>query len=140
MSTFSVNVRRWNPAQPQEIAEFDVPVDADSTFSWISRERLERLGITPCRKMSSYLKRGFVVEEEIAAVYLEIDAGTIGDVVVVAEPGEPEVIGAHTLNGLGMSADLAQEKLVPTEMWALSSLGFGLPEIAERDSRALVRS
>ncbi|HEV2468241.1 MAG TPA: hypothetical protein VGS78_03535 [Candidatus Sulfotelmatobacter sp.] len=140
METFSVKLRVWNPAQPQEIAEFDIPVDAHSTFSWISRERLERLGINPCRKMGFHLKRGFVVEEDIAAVYLEIDGRTIGDVVVMAEAGEPELIGAHTLNGLGMVADLVQKRLVPAEMWALSSLGFGLPETGAKNSEVLARS
>lgn len=140
MEAFSVKVRVWNPAQPQEIVEFDAPVDAHSTFSWISRERLERLGISPSRKMGFYLKRGYIVEEDIASVYLEVDGRPTGDVVVMAEPGEPEVIGAHTLNGLGMVVDLVQKKLVPTVMWALSSLGFGLPEIGEKDLRALARS
>jgi predicted aspartyl protease len=89
--------------------------------------------------MGFYLKQGYIVEQDVASVYLEVDGISVGDVVVMAEPGE-EVIGAHTLNGLGMVADLVQKKLVPTEMWALSSLGFGLPEIGEKDSRALARS
>ncbi|MGA2745465.1 MAG: hypothetical protein ABSE44_12300 [Candidatus Sulfotelmatobacter sp.] len=139
MEAFSVKLRVWNPAQPQNIEEFEAPVDAHSTFSWISRVRLERLGIPPSRKMGFYLKQGYIVEQDVASVYLEVDGISVGDVVVMAEPGE-EVIGAHTLNGLGMVADLVQKKLVPTEMWALSSLGFGLPEIGEKDSRALARS
>ena len=139
MEAFSVKVRLWNPAQPQKIEEFDARVDAHSTFSLISRERLERLGISPSRKMGFYLKRGYVVEEDMASVYLEVDGRPVGDVVVMAYP-EEEVIGAHTLNGLGVVADLAQKKLVPTVTWALSSLGFAVPEIGERDSRALAKS
>jgi predicted aspartyl protease len=140
METFSVKMRVWNPARPQEIEEFNVRVDAHSPFSWISRERLERLGIAPSRKMGFYLKNGFIVEWEMASVYVAIDNGPVGDMVVMAEAGEEEVIGAHTINGLGMVADLAQKKLVPTVMWALSSVGNAVPEIKDKDSRALARS
>jgi predicted aspartyl protease len=140
MGSFSVKVRVWNPAQPQEIEEFDARVDAHSTFSWISRARLERLGISPTRKMGFYLKPGHIVEWDMASVYVAIDSGPVGDVVVMAEAGEEEVIGAHTINGLGMVADLVQGKLVPTVMWALSSVGNAVPEIREKDSRALARS
>jgi predicted aspartyl protease len=139
METFSVKVRVWNPAQPEKIEEFDARVDAHSTFSLISRERLERLGIVPCRKMGFHLKPSYIVEEDMASVYLEVDGIQIGDVVVMAYPSE-EVIGAHTLNGLGVAADLEQKKLVPAVMWALSSVGFGLPEVEEKDSKALARS
>jgi predicted aspartyl protease len=138
METFSVRVRLWDPAQPERGEEFDARVDAHSTFSWISRERFERLGILPSRKMGFYLKRGYIVESDIASVYLAIDGRTVGDVVVMAEPGEEEAIGAHTINGLGMVVDSEQEKLVPTVMWALSSIAA--PEISEKDSRALAKS
>jgi predicted aspartyl protease len=134
MEAFSVKVRVWNPALPEKIEEFDARVDPHSTFSLISRERLERLEIAPSRKMSFYLKRGYILEEDMASVYLEVDGRPVGDVVVMAYPSE-EVIGAHTLNGLGMVADLTQKKLVPTVMWALSSIAA--PEIREKDSGSL---
>jgi hypothetical protein len=37
----------------------------------------------------------------------------------MAEEGEMEVIGAHTIEGLGMAADPIQKKLIPTVMPAL---------------------
>ena len=46
----------------------------------------------------------------------------------MAEPGEMEVLGAHSIEGLGMAADPVQKKLVPTIMLAL-----GITEL-HRDS------
>ena len=39
----------------------------------------------------------------------------------MAEPGEMEVLGAHSIEGLGMAADPVQKKLVPTIMLALAA-------------------
>jgi hypothetical protein len=41
--------------------------------------------------------------------------------VVVAEPGDMEAIGVHTIEGLGMAADPVQKKLIPTVMPALAA-------------------
>jgi hypothetical protein len=38
---------------------------------------------------------------------------------VMAEGGEMEVLGAHTVEGLGMAADPVQKRLVPTVMLEL---------------------
>ena len=54
-----------------------------------------------------------------------VNVGTNGymapDLVVMAEPGEMEVIGAHSIEGLGMAADPVQKKLVPTIMLAVAA-------------------
>jgi hypothetical protein len=39
----------------------------------------------------------------------------------MAEAGEMEVMGAHTIEGLGLAADPVQKKLVPTVMLALTA-------------------
>jgi hypothetical protein len=85
--------------------------------------------------MGFCLKPGFVLEWDMASVYLAIDGATVGDMVVMAEPEDGETIGAHTINGLGMAVDPEQKKLVPTLMWVLSSIAA--PEIKEKESTAL---
>ena len=65
---------------------------------------------------------GQVIERDIASVYMAIDGGPAGDVVVMAEPNEVEVIGEHTIQAFGMTVDWEQKKLVPAVMWALASI------------------
>lgn len=55
----------------------------------------------------------------MAAVYVGSDGYSVPDVLVMAEPGEMEVLGEHSIEGLGMAADPIQKKLVPTIMLAL---------------------
>ncbi len=121
MGTFSVKLRVWNPAQPGGVEELDAFVDTGAAFSWISRARLQRLGVAPSRKMSFRTIEGRLLERDMATVYVSTDKYSVPDVVVMAEEGEMEVLGAHTIEGLGMAADPVQKRLVPAVMLALGA-------------------
>jgi predicted aspartyl protease len=121
MGTFSVKLRIWNPAKPGEVEELDAFVDTGAAFSWISRARLERLGVSAARKMSFRTIEGRLLERDMATVYVATGTYSVPDVVVMAEAGEMEVMGAHTIEGLGLAADPVQKKLVPTVMLALAA-------------------
>ena len=119
MGTFSAKLRVWNPANPEKVDELEAFVDTGAAFSWIARTRLERLGLVPTRRMQFRTIEGRIVEQDVAVVYVGAGEYSAPDLVVMAEPGEMEVIGAHSLEGLGVAADPIQKKLVPTIMLAL---------------------
>jgi predicted aspartyl protease len=121
MGTFSVKMQVWNPAKPGNVEELDAFVDTGGAFSWISRARLERLGVVSSRRMGFRTIEGRLLERDMATVYVSTDNYSVPDVVVMAEAGEMEVMGAHTIEGLGMAADPVQKRLVPTVMLALAS-------------------
>lgn len=120
MGAFSVKLRVWNPASPGSVEELDAFVDTGAAFSWISRARLERLGVSPTRRMPFRTIEGRLLECDMATVYVSTENYSVPDVVVMAEPGEMEVMGAHTIEGLGLAADPVQKRLVPTVMLALA--------------------
>jgi predicted aspartyl protease len=119
MGTFTAKLRVWSPEHPERVEELEPFVDTGAAFSWIARIRLERLGVTPSRRMQFRTIEGRVLERDLAIVYVATDGYTAPDLVVMAEPGEMEVIGAHSIEGLGLAADPVQKKLVPTVMLAL---------------------
>ena len=121
MSTFTAKLRIWNPEDPQKIEELEPFVGTGAAFSWISRTRLQRLGIAPSRRMKFRTIDGRLLERDLAIVYVGANENTAPDLVVMAEAGEMEVIGAHSLEGLGVAADAVQRKLVPTVMLALGA-------------------
>jgi len=96
-------------------------VDTGAAFSWIARSRLQRLGVKPSRQMKFRTIDGRMLERDLATVYVGVDEYTAPDLVVMAEAGEMEVIGTHSLEGLGVAADPVQRKLVPTVMLALGA-------------------
>jgi aspartyl protease family protein len=121
MGTFTAKFRIWNPDHPDHVEDLEAIVDTGAAFSWISRARLERLGVSPSRRMPFRTIEGHVLERDMAAVYVSSNGYSVPDVVVMTEPGEVEVLGAHSIEGLGLAADPIQKKLVPTVMLALTT-------------------
>jgi hypothetical protein len=64
---------------------------------------------------------GHTIERELAPVFVATDGFTGGDNVVMAEPGDMEVMGAHTLVSLGITVDPVA-KLVPAVGLALTAI------------------
>jgi len=139
MGTFSVKMRVWNPTKPGDVEELDAFVDTGAAFSWISRARLERLGVLASRKMSFRTIEGRLLERDMATVYVSTGTFSVPDVVVMAEAGEMEVMGAHTIEGLGLAADPVQKRLVPTVMLALSASGMKRGRVVSTIDAALDR-
>jgi predicted aspartyl protease len=123
MGTFSAKLRVWNPSAPEKAEEIVAMVDTGAAFSWIHRERLERLGVEVLRRIGFRAIDGSIIERETVAVWVGSDGFKAPDIVVMAEPSDMEVIGMHTIEGLGLAADPVQKKLIPTVMPALMARG-----------------
>lgn len=123
MGSFSAKLRVWNPASPEKVVEVDAMVDTGAAFSWIHRERLERLGVQVLRRIGFRAIDGSIIERETAAVWVSSNGFTAPDIVVMADRNDMEVIGVHTIEGLGLAADPVQKKLIPTVMPALAATG-----------------
>jgi predicted aspartyl protease len=121
MGTFNPKFKVWNPTRPESAQEIEALVDTGAAFSWISRARLESLGLNSTRRMSSRTIDGRVMERDMTAIYIASAGYSAPDMVVMAEPGEKEVLGAHSIEGLGLAADPVQKRLTPTIMLALSA-------------------
>src|SRR5271165_2474039 len=123
MGTFTAKLRVWNPASPARVEELDVLVDTGAAYSWVSRARLEPLGIRSVRRMQFRTIEGRMIERDLAPVFVATDGFTGGDNVVMAEAGDMEVLGSHTLETLGVTVDPVNKKLVPTVALALAAEG-----------------
>jgi predicted aspartyl protease len=121
MGSFSAKLRVWNPSVPDKTEEVEAMVDTGAAFSWIHRERLERLGAQVLRRIGFRAIDGSIIERETAAVWVGSNGFTAPDIVVMADRNDLEVIGVHTIEGLGLAADPVQKKLIPTVMPALAS-------------------
>ena len=65
---------------------------------------------------------GHTVERDLAPVFVASDGFTGEDNVVVAEPGDMEVMGAHTLESLGVTVEPVGKKLVPNVGLVLTAI------------------
>ena len=111
---FKSKLAVWNPAMPSQVEELELLVDTGASYSWFLRQRLETLGIRPTGKMQFRTIDGRILEREVAPVFVRTNGHIGGDTIVMAETGDAEVLGTHTLESLGLAADPVQKKLIPT--------------------------
>jgi aspartyl protease family protein len=121
LGLFKSKIAVWNPAAPAKVEELELLVDTGASYSWFLRKRLEELGIRSTGKMQFRTIDGRVIERDVAPVFVRSDGHVGGDTIVVAESGDSEVLGAHTLESLGLAADPVQKKLIPTVGLAFAS-------------------
>ncbi|MGA1989369.1 MAG: hypothetical protein ABSG72_24075 [Candidatus Sulfotelmatobacter sp.] len=122
MGIFTAKLRVWNPASSSSTEEIDAMVDTGASYSWVLRTRLEHLDVHPVRRMQFRTIEGKTIERDLVPVFVAADGFTGGDNVVMAEPGDMEMIGAHTLESLGLTVDPVGKKLVPTVGLALTAV------------------
>ena len=114
MGLFKSKLAVWNPSMPSRVEELELLVDTGASYSWFLRQRLETLGIRSTGKMQFRTIDGRILERDVAPVFVRSDGHVGGDTIVMAESGDAEVLGAHTLESLGLAADPVQKKLIPT--------------------------
>jgi len=120
MGSFSAKLRVWNPNSPEKVEELEAMVDTGAAFSWMHRDRLERLGVEKLRRIGFRAIDGSIIERDTAAVWVANNEFKAPDIIVMAERTDMEVIGVHTIEGLGLAADPVQKKLIPTVMPAMA--------------------
>ena len=89
-------------------------VDTGSERTWVPGEVLERLGVTREKKdLVFMMANGQQITRSVGYAIVEVtpDYHTV-DEVVYAEPGDLSLLGARTLEGLGVRVDPEQKKLV----------------------------
>ncbi len=134
MGSFSAKLRVWNPTAPEKAEEIEAQVDTGAAFSWIHRERLERTGMIALRRMGFRAIDGSIIERDTAAVWVASNGFTGPDTVVVAERNDMEVIGVHTIEGLGLGADPVQKKAGSDSWFGAAGCAFQAVQVGNSRS------
>ena len=113
MSVFSV---------PIEIADcngggfewIDAIVDTGAAYTMLPSSTLDRLGIVPQQTRTFTLADGGRRQFDIAEARVRYDDLTVTTIVAFNKEGSEPLLGAYTLEGLGMAVDPLSEELVET--------------------------
>jgi len=106
-------------------------VDTGSSYSWIPRDVLGRLGVQPRFRREFETADGRVVERELGEARAEYGGGgDVGTLVVFSDPGSLPLLGAYTLEGLGLGVDPLNERLIPVRGLAMTSF-YGAARVNE---------
>lgn len=93
-------------------------VDTDSLLTWVSRDRIAVIGIRPKGVRRIRTIDGSEVDREMGEVLMEVMGEKTTRLVVLAEPGDAEVLGADSLDSLGLEVDPATRAIRKIEVFA----------------------
>ena len=89
-------------------------VDTGSELSWIREDTLESIGVEKESKECRFaMANGQVLTRSVGFAILRVDRAFTIDEVVFARPDDQQLLGARTLEGLGLSVDPRNQRLVP---------------------------
>jgi predicted aspartyl protease len=116
MGVTVLHVAVGNQANPEVTEELEFTVDSGAVYSVVPAPVLERLGIQPLKSDRFRLADGrYIVRRRGGALFKFQDYIGVSDV-IFGEPGDATLLGALTLEALGLSLDPIRRELKPMEL------------------------
>ena len=115
MGTFDVPVRIAGMKGGASV-DIEATVDTGSAYTTLPASLLRELGVEPFDVRRFVLADGHMVETEIGEARATLGDASVTTVVAFGEEGSPPLLGAYTLEGLGLAVDPVLQRLVPARL------------------------
>jgi len=97
-------------------AEVKFLVDSGAVYSLVPAAILRKLGLRPYREVSFSLADGTIISRKVGDAYFEINGNRGPARVIFGEEGDEPLLGATTLESLGLVLDPFKRRLIPMRM------------------------
>src|SRR5438132_14420632 len=115
MSAFKVSVVARNTKDETLVSQpTEVLVDRGSELTWLPRDLLTGINVTPVRKRNFTTATKQMVTRETGYAILSAEGFETVDEVVFAEPSDMALLGVRTLEGFGVMVDNIAHRFVAT--------------------------
>ena len=111
MGHFRVAVQVGNRAG-ERFEPIEALVDTGATYSWIPRDVLQRVGVTPEEEWPFVLADGREVRYPVAWIQIQISERARPTIAVFGEPGSEPILGVFALEGFRLAADPVNRRLI----------------------------
>lgn len=91
-------------------------IDSGAVYSLVPAATLQRLGIRPHRTVEFSLADGRTVSRRVGDAYFEINGEGGAAPVIFGEKDDEPLLGATTLESLGLVLDPFKRRLIPMRM------------------------
>ena len=112
MGTFSCSLEIFS-ADGNRSETVEAMVDTGSSYTCLPDSLLRGLGLVPVWRMAAELADGRIVYDSIGEARVRLEGKELSTVVTFVPDDSPILLGAYTLEGLGMSVDPVSRRLVP---------------------------
>ena len=114
MGTFYTSCRVENHIDRKK--SVDVPkvlVDTGAEFTWIEAEALKKIGIKREKKDYTFvMANGQQITRAVGFAIIRVGDALTTDEVIFGEPGDLQILGARSLEGMNLRVDSRAKKLV----------------------------
>jgi len=115
VGTFSVKARVWNSFKLGNVLDVELIVDTGATYAVLPAKMLEELGIEVMRMARLRLADNRVIERPLGEIGIEIEKHKASATPVVFGEEGVYLLGAVTMEQLGLAPDPIEKKLKPVE-------------------------
>lgn len=114
MGTFKVGAKIENVVDREQAATIPkMLVDTGSEYTWVPATTLEKIGVKREKKdLAFVMANGQQITRSVGFAIVRVDKAFTVDEVVFAEKGDLLLLGARSLEGLNLTVDSRQKKLV----------------------------
>ena len=114
MGVFYIDCTVENMAEPDKSAHVEqLIVDTGSEFTWLAQDILTQIGVRVRKPDQQFMMaNGEVITRDVGYAILKVNGFETVDEVVFAQPGDLNLLGAHTLEGFGAITDARRKQLV----------------------------
>jgi clan AA aspartic protease len=123
MGLTALEIEVGNPANPQVTEKVEFLIDSGAIYSVVPTPILERLGIQPLTTQEFRLGDGSKIARKKGIALFKYGDRIGGADVIFGEEGDSVLLGAFTLEALGLSLDPLRRELKPLPMILASVVG-----------------
>lgn len=113
MGTFSVPANLANPQRPEPRVTLELRVDTGATWTMLPAEVVGRLGLSATRQRAVTPASGERATYPAGQVGIQLNGEEVITVFLAGPPGCLALLGAVTLEELGLAPDPVRKTLVP---------------------------
>ena len=124
MGVFRVKAKVWNPFKPENAVEVELVVDTGATYTVLPAKVLDELGIKAIRLARLRLADNRVIEKPLGEIGIEIEGYRASATPVVFGDKDIYLLGAVTMEQLGLAPDPLEKRLKPTEALLMNSVAY----------------
>ena len=115
MGTFTCPIR-ISSVDDVHSKEIEAIVDTGAAYTTLPSSLLRDIGVKPVGQRRFLLADGRRIQMDYGEARATIDGESVTTLVVFAEDNAPSLLGAYTLEGLGLAVDPVEQRLISTSL------------------------
>jgi len=112
MGTFLVPCRIENHLDRSQAFGVQLMVDSGSECTWVPKDALEKLGVRREKKATFVMANGARLTRSIGFAIVRVGQYVTTDEIVFSESGDLLLLGARSLEGLNLTVDAVNKRLL----------------------------